>query len=112
MKYSLAIGSCFTALTLLVITTSVKAKEYPLYLAIEEAQQNDPWLQRGLFQQQSLHTQSVSAGSLPDPTVSLGIANLPVESFDFVQEAMTQFEVGILLTQAQRENLNERKYQK
>jgi outer membrane protein TolC len=63
--------------------------------AVALAQQNDPWLQGSEQRQLSMEAQSVSAGSLPDPMVSVGFANLPTDTFDFDQEAMTQFKVGI-----------------
>lgn len=86
---------------LLVITHSVIAKEmdfkrYTLHQAINEAQKNDPWLQGSMHKQESLIAMSVSAGTFPDPTVNIGIANLPTDSFDFGQEDMTQFNVGIV----------------
>jgi outer membrane protein TolC len=63
--------------------------------AVALAQQNDPWLQGSKQRQLSVEAQSVSAGSLPDPMVSVGFANLPTDTFDFDQEAMTQFKVGV-----------------
>ena len=33
--------------------------------------------------------------ALPDPRLSVNIANLPLDSFSFTQEGMTQFQVGI-----------------
>ncbi len=38
------------------------------------------------------------AGALPDPTLSLGIMSLPVPSFDFRAEAMTQIGIGFAQT--------------
>jgi outer membrane protein TolC len=63
--------------------------------AVTVAQHNDPWLAASQFRQQAMQARSTAAGSLPDPMVSLGFANLPTDSFDFDQEAMTQFKVGI-----------------
>ncbi|NOY61708.1 MAG: TolC family protein [Gammaproteobacteria bacterium] len=34
------------------------------------------------------------AGALPDPSLSVNILNLPLDSLSFTQEAMTQFQVG------------------
>lgn len=48
-----------------------------------------------MLEQEALQAQSISAGALPDPMVSLGFANLPVDTFNFDQEAMTQFKVGV-----------------
>ena len=74
---------------------SVHGNTLSLAEAVTRAQDADPWLQGSLLQQQALMAQSVSAGSLPDPMVSLGLANLPTDTFDFNQEAMTQFKVGV-----------------
>ncbi len=63
--------------------------------AIAMAQQHDPWLVGSEHRQRALEAQSISAGSLPDPMVSAGFANLPTDSFDFNQEAMTQFKLGL-----------------
>ncbi|WP_144391887.1 TolC family protein [Pleionea sediminis] len=38
---------------------------------------------------------SQAADSLPDPKISLSFANLPVDSFDFSQENMTQLKLGV-----------------
>ena len=77
------------------IFTDSNVKPYTLNQAIIEAQANDPWLQGSVYKQESLMALSVSAHTLPDPTVNIGIANLPTDSFDFGQEDMTQFNVGI-----------------
>lgn len=63
--------------------------------AIGLAQANDPWLSGSYLREESLQARSLAAGSLPDPTVSVGLANLPTDTFDFDQEAMTQFKVGV-----------------
>ncbi len=98
---------CFrTALTILFSTsTSIAlnvnaANNEPLQVltlktAVEEAQLNDPWLVSNRHQQDSLESLSVAAGSLPDPKINLGLANLATDSFDFNQEGMTQFKVGV-----------------
>ncbi|TQV73937.1 TolC family protein [Aliikangiella marina] len=63
--------------------------------AIALAQQNDPWLEGSKHRQLALEAQSVAAGVLPDPKVSLSLANLPVDGFDFNQEPMTQVKFGV-----------------
>jgi outer membrane protein TolC len=63
--------------------------------AINIAHHNDPWLSGNALRQQSLDSQSIASATLPDPMVSVGLANLPVDGFDFNQEGMTQFKVGI-----------------
>lgn len=71
------------------------ADSYSLENAVTTAQRQDPWVQGSLKRQESLNALSVEAGSLPDPSVSLGVANLPIDTFDFSQEGMTQFKVGV-----------------
>lgn len=69
----------------------------PLVLraAIQRAIINDPWLNGSRHRQDALNAESVSAASLPDPRVSLSANNLPVDTFEINQEAMTQLSVGI-----------------
>ena len=59
------------------------------------AQKNDPWLTGNKHQQQAIEAMSRAASSLPDPKMSIGLANLPTDGFDFSQEGMTQVKVGI-----------------
>lgn len=75
--------------------TLANSDSVSLQQAIEAAQARDPWLQGSLLQQQALEAQSIAAGTLPDPRLELGFANLPIDSFDFDQEPMTQFKVGV-----------------
>ena len=66
--------------------------------AIAAAQGNDPWMRGSEFRQQAVAAQALVAGTLPDPMVDLAFANLPTDTFDFDQEAMTQFKVGVVQT--------------
>ncbi len=66
-----------------------------LQFALSTAIANDPWLLGSQHKQDALDSLSVAAGTLPDPRVSLGFANIPTDSFDFDQEAMSQFKVGV-----------------
>lgn len=63
--------------------------------AVRTAQINDPWLAGNRHSQDAIESMSVAAGTLPDPKISLGFANVPTDTFDFNQEAMTQFKVGV-----------------
>ncbi len=63
--------------------------------AVKAAQLNDPWLVGNRHSQDAIESMSVAAGTLPDPQVSLGFANVPTDTFDFGQEPMTQFKVGV-----------------
>lgn len=66
--------------------------------AIATAQRHDPWLEGSELRQQAISAQAVVAGTLPDPMVDMAFANLPTDTFDFDQEAMTQFKVGVVQT--------------
>jgi len=63
--------------------------------AIKSAQKNDPWLTGNVHKQNAIEAMSTAVGTLPDPKVSIGLANLPTDGFDFGQEGMTQAKVGI-----------------
>lgn len=63
--------------------------------AIALAREQDPWLEGSRLRQQALAASEVAAGTLPDPMISLGAANLPIDTFNFNQEPMTQFKVGV-----------------
>ncbi len=63
--------------------------------AVLIAQKNDPWLNGNRYKEQAVISESVVAGTLPDPVVSLSAANLPIDSFDMAQEPMTQMRIGI-----------------
>ncbi|NQY47636.1 MAG: TolC family protein [Colwellia sp.] len=63
--------------------------------AVKAAQKNDPWLAGNKHQQQAVEALSHAAATMPDPKMSVGLANLPTDGFDFSQEGMTQLKVGI-----------------
>lgn len=63
--------------------------------AVALATEQDPWLQGNRHAQRSMEEMSVASGALPDPKVSVAFANLPTDTWDFSQEPMTQFKVGV-----------------
>ncbi len=73
----------------------IAAQVISLHEAIRQAQQNDPWLHGNQLKQQAVVAKSIASGTFADPKVSLGLANMPIDSWDFNQEAMTQFKVGV-----------------
>ncbi len=79
----------------LPVESALASNELSFNKAIKLAQENDPWLKGNIYQQQSLESRSIAAGTLPDPKLTLALANLPSNGFDFQQEAMTQAKVGI-----------------
>lgn len=96
MHFDYKIWRPMVCASLVVLSANLAhADSYSLENAVTTAQRQDPWVQGSLKRQESLDALSVEAGSLPDPSVSLGVANLPIDTFDFSQEGMTQFKVGV-----------------
>ncbi|MAI30751.1 MAG: transporter, partial [Rhodopirellula sp.] len=62
--------------------------------AIDAAIENDPWLRQSVQMQSALLEESIADGALPDPRMTIGAANLPTDTFDTGQEAMTQATIG------------------
>ncbi|MCK5881028.1 MAG: TolC family protein, partial [Sinobacterium sp.] len=65
-----------------------------LSASITYAFSNDQWLQASYYREQAYIDQATSDSVLPDPTISVGLVNLPTDSFDFDQENMTQFKLA------------------
>jgi len=63
--------------------------------AIDIAIRGDPWSAQSIQLQSALLDESVAAGALPDPRVTLGAANLPTDTFNTGQEGMTQATIGL-----------------
>ena len=90
-------------LTLIISLTANSAganaidSDVPLSMdhAIDLALKNDPWLKGNEFTQTKVESMAISAGQLPDPKMSVGLANVGADSFDFGQEPMTQLKVGV-----------------
>lgn len=79
----------------LTFATPVSAEPIRLQRLIALAIENDPMLAGFAASGRALRDEAVAAGELPDPTLSLSVANLPTDSFDFAQEPMTQVVVGV-----------------
>lgn len=63
--------------------------------AINIAQKNDPWLYSSQLKQEAANHRSIASSTLPDPKISISMMNLPTDSWEFDQEGMTQFKVGV-----------------
>ncbi len=66
-----------------------------LAMAVAAAHKNDLWLIGNKHSQDAMIAASASAGTLPDPKISITFANMPTDTFDFGQEPMTRFNVGM-----------------
>lgn len=56
---------------------------------------NDSWLKGNEYSQEAIEESSIAAGTYADPKVTIGADNVPTDTFDLNQEAMTQLKVGI-----------------
>ncbi|MBE7215000.1 TolC family protein [Shewanella benthica] len=74
---------------------SITHDGFTLEMAVKSAQRNDPWLVGNRHTQDAYESKSIAAGTLPDPKINIGLANMPLDTFDFGQEGMTQFKVGV-----------------
>jgi outer membrane protein, heavy metal efflux system len=63
---------------------------------IQEALENNPRLEAAHQRMLSTEKAIPQAGALPDPQLSFGLSNLPVNSFSFNQEPMTGKVIGIM----------------
>lgn len=63
--------------------------------AVAAAVAGNPGLDELRRRAEAAATVPSQVGSLPDPRISLGAANLPVDTFAFDQEPMTQLQIGV-----------------
>jgi len=80
----------------IVIHSSVAASTLSLELAEQLALSSDPGVRSVQANQRALEEMSVAADELPDPLLKIGLANLPTDTFNLGQEAMTQVQVGLI----------------
>ncbi len=76
-------------------TVYSNCSDLTLEKTIQLAQQNDLWLVGNQHSEDAIQSMSIVASTLPDPIMSITLANLAADSFNFNQEAMSQFKVGI-----------------
>ncbi len=76
------------------ITTARAAEVLSLEQAVTAALSANPGLAAMEARAKALAEISVQLDALPDPRLSVNLLNLPLDSFSFTQEAMTQFQVG------------------
>ena len=83
-----------------------------LQQAITYAVNNDPWLKGNELNERALLADSIADGELPDPSLSIGLLNLATDTFDFDQEPMSQFKVGLAQTFPRGDTLKLKRRQK
>ncbi len=92
----------------LVITSSSVFSAPVLTLAQAEkmALVDEPGIVSQQWQMESLSAQSIADGQLNDPKLQVILNNLPTDTFEFDQENMTQFKVGIIQQFPSGDSLN------
>ena len=92
--------STFLFILVAVLTPTIgnAEKGYDLRLqdAISEALVSNPGLKKMTSKAKALTHLPPQLGALPDPHLSLNARNLPTDTFNTEQEAMTQFQIGIM----------------
>ena len=86
---------CFYVGWLILAFWAQQASTTELSILTEEAYQNNQDLLGQKERVNALYTEAPFAGSLQDPVVGFGLLNLPVDTFDLDQEAMTQKQLFI-----------------
>lgn len=62
---------------------------------VRQAIHQDEAIKANQYVTYSLQDKALTSAQLPDPKLSLGLANMPLDSFDFNQEAMTQLKFSV-----------------
>jgi len=96
-------------LAILLAGNSSLAFSQPV-LTLEQAEilalDDEPGIVSQQWQMESLSAQAIADGQLMDPKLQVGLNNLPTDTFEFDQENMTQFKVGIVQQFPSGDSLN------
>ncbi len=85
-----------TILFALVFSFSVHAEQtISIERAVQTALKRDALINVYQSRRDAYKEQSIAADTLPDPKIKLGMMNVPVDTFAFNQEPMTQVQLGI-----------------
>lgn len=99
MNLATIVGPALGATMMITLAAQAAAEDgLSLFQAVTLAQEADPWQQGSLHREQALSETSVAASALPDPRVTLGAANLPVDDPGLTSQPMTQLVVGVSQT--------------
>lgn len=74
---------------------SVTSESLSLEQALRLVEQDNPGLAEMQARAEAMAAIPSQAGTLPDPVISFGLVNMPVDSFDIGQEPMTQWQLGV-----------------
>ena len=74
---------------------TIKVQPLTLKQALSRVQAENPGLAEMQARAEAMAAIPSQVGSLPDPVISLNTLNLPVDTFNIDQEAMTQLQFGI-----------------
>jgi len=91
----IGLAMCLATLPGLALNANASDAPLPIEGSVRLALDREPGETALRRQSQSLYQDATAAGQLADPSLRMGIVNLPSESFDFDKEAMTQFIVGL-----------------
>jgi outer membrane protein TolC len=103
------------ALSLLILLLGVQhvyARPLTLQQAENAALSQSPEMKALQAKTDALGQSAVAAGQLSDPKLMLGAMNVPVDTFDFSQEPMTQVQVGLMQAFPRGRSLHYRLMQK
>ncbi|MCU4677275.1 TolC family protein [Catenovulum sp. 2E275] len=85
-------------LTVYSLSGTLAAADLSFNQAIHQAFLQDVWQTQSQQQELALQAQSSAENTLPNPKMSLNLMNLPTDSWQFNQQAMTQMSIGISQT--------------
>jgi cobalt-zinc-cadmium efflux system outer membrane protein len=94
--FILLIISSFTLTCCKLLFAEEHADRTILDKLIEEAMENNPELKAGQEKIQVFEERPIQARSLDEPRLGLALLNLPVDTFRFDQEPMTQKQISIM----------------
>ena len=86
----------FSLLVLLFIGHVADAMPLTLKQAEKAALSQSPEVKSLRAKSRALNQSAIAAGQLSDPKLMLGAMNVPVDTFNFSQEPMTQVQVGLM----------------
>ncbi|HSG65664.1 MAG TPA: TolC family protein [Gammaproteobacteria bacterium] len=90
-----ALALAWSALALVPLALAAQTSTVALPEAERLALERDAELRRLAAEREALAARAVAAGELPDPRISVGPNNVPVDSFSLDEEDMTMIEVGV-----------------